>query len=266
MNHQFDVWHLANSVTKQLTETAKKKDRSELSPWIKSVSNHFWWCADTCEGDKELLREKWISVVQQTVNIHHLDSAELCHDCAHPPIPRNVARTKRWLRPGSPAHEALKEVGFDKTLLKDIQQLTCSCHTGTLEVYHSVQTKYLPKRQHFSYKGMVARTQLAALDHNANTGRAQATSSKGESEGELRYKVVYPKRSKEWIAKPIMEKTTRDHLYPCSTQSLREKLKMQMTEALLSKYRTSNVTLLTLLDQLRQLLLLDTHLDFLIRK
>ena len=61
---------------------------------------------------------------------------------------------------------------------------------------------------------MVARTQLAALDHNANAGRAQATSSKGESEGELRYKVVYPKRSKEWIAKPIMEKTTRDHLYP----------------------------------------------------
>ena len=61
---------------------------------------------------------------------------------------------------------------------------------------------------------MVARTQLAALDHNANTGREQATSSKGESEGELRYKVVYPKRSKQWIAKPIMEQTTRDHLRP----------------------------------------------------
>ena len=103
---------------------------------------------------------------------------------------------------------------FDKNLLKDIKQLTLSCHTGTLEVYHSVQTKYLPKRQHFSYKGMVARTQLAALDHNANTGREQATSSKGASEGELRYKVVYPKRSKEWIAKPVMEKTTRHHLKP----------------------------------------------------
>ena len=61
---------------------------------------------------------------------------------------------------------------------------------------------------------MVARTQLAALDHNANTGREEATSSKGASEGELRYKVVYPKRSKEWIAKPVMEKTTRDHLKP----------------------------------------------------
>ena len=214
VNHQFDVWHLAKSITKKLTEKAKKKDCSELSPWIKSVSNHLWWCADSCEGNKELLWEKWISIVHHTANVHHWDSADLYHKCAHPPIPRNVARNKRWLLPGSPAHEALKEVVFDKNLLKDIQQLTLSCHTGTLEVYHSVQTKYLPKRQHFSYKGMVARTQLAALDHNANTGREQATSSKGASEGELCYKVVYPKRSKELIAKPVMEKTTRDHLKP----------------------------------------------------
>ena len=90
----------------------------------------------------------------------------------------------------------LKEVVFDKNLLRDIQQLTLNCHTGSLEVYHSVQTKYLPKRQHFSYKGMIARTQLAVLDHNANTGRQQATSTKGDTEGDLRYKVVYPKRSK----------------------------------------------------------------------
>lgn len=59
---------------------------------------------------------------------------------------------------------------------------------------------------------MVARMQLAALDHNANTGREHATASKGENEGELRYKVVFPKRTKEWIAKPVMEKW--DHLRP----------------------------------------------------
>ena len=188
---------MAKSITQKLTEKAKKKDCSELSPWIKSVSNHLWWCADSCEGNKELLREKWISIVHHTANVNHWDSADLYRKCGHPPIPRNVARNKRWLRPGLPAQEALKGVVFDKNLLKDIQQLTLSCHTGTLEVYHSIQTKYLPKRQHFSYKAMVARTQLAALDHNANTGREQATSSKGASGGELRYKVVYPKRSKE---------------------------------------------------------------------
>ncbi|RMX42713.1 hypothetical protein pdam_00025733, partial [Pocillopora damicornis] len=101
-------------------------------------------------------------------------------------------------KPGSSAHNALKEVVFDKNLLQDIQQLTLSCHTGNLEMYHSVQTKYAPKRQHFSCNGMVARTQLAAIDHNANTGRQQATVSRGANQGELQYQVVFPKNTKEW--------------------------------------------------------------------
>ena len=70
---------------------------------------------------------------------------------------------------------------------------------------------------------MVARTQLAALDHNANTGRQQATVSRGENEGELRYKVVFPKQTKEWVAKPIMEKT-REHLKPILDSIVARKL------------------------------------------
>ena len=77
-----------------------------------------------------------------------------------------------------------------------------------------MQTKYAPKRQHFSYNGMVARTQLAALDHNANTGRQQAIVSRGANQGELQYKVVFPKNTKEWVAKPIFEKTINYHLKP----------------------------------------------------
>ena len=77
-----------------------------------------------------------------------------------------------------------------------------------------MQTKYAPKRQHLFSNGMVARTQLAALDHNANTGRQQATVSRGANQGELQYKVVFPKNTKEWVAKPIFEKTTNYHLKP----------------------------------------------------
>ena len=118
-------------------EKAKKKDFSGLSAWIKLISNHLWWCAETCEEDNDLLQEKWLSIVHLTANIHSWNSAELYHQCASPPIPHNVARTKRWLQPGSPAHEALKEVVCDKNLMKDIQQLTLCCHTESLEVYRS---------------------------------------------------------------------------------------------------------------------------------
>lgn len=75
-------------------------------------------------------------------------------------------------------------------------------------------SKYLPKYQHFLYKGMVTWSQLAALDHNANTSRNHVTVSTRENKGELYYKVVFTKQSKEWVAKPVMEKTTRGHLQP----------------------------------------------------
>ena len=35
IKHQFDVWHLSKTITKKLTEKAKKKNCGELSPRIK---------------------------------------------------------------------------------------------------------------------------------------------------------------------------------------------------------------------------------------
>ena len=45
-------------------------------------------------------------------------------------------------------------------------QLTKFSHTGILEVNHSVLHKWTPKSTHLSYKGMVARCKLAAIDFN----------------------------------------------------------------------------------------------------
>ena len=61
---------------------------------------------------------------------------------------------------------------------------------------------------------MVAHTQLTALDHNTNTGRKQATATKGANQGELQYKLVFPKHTEEWVAKPVLEKKSNDHLKP----------------------------------------------------
>ena len=52
---------------------------------------------------------------------------------------------------------------------------------------------------------MVAKTQLAALDNNANTGRSQAVIKSGERAGEARYKLCFPKANKRWVVKPINE-------------------------------------------------------------
>ena len=90
---------------------------------------------------------------------------------------------KKWIEVGSSAYVALEEVVLNKKFLKDKEKLTECHHTGELEVYHSLLLKYVPKRLHFPYKGVVARTQLAVIDHNSNTERNQTTVTRERTKG-----------------------------------------------------------------------------------
>ncbi|CAH2221450.1 Hypothetical predicted protein [Pelobates cultripes] len=95
-------------------------------------------------------------------------------------------------------------------LEKDFPHLVHFCHTGSLEVFHSLVLKYHPKRVHFTMDWMVAGTQLAVLAHNANVGREQATIHKEQEGsghiGDLRFKPFFSKRSKNLKIKKIYEK------------------------------------------------------------
>ena len=55
---------------------------------------------------------------------------------------------------------------------------------------------------------MSARTALAVLDHNHNTQRQQ----KVTSEGKPCFKVVYTKTSARWVAKPVYDVKSYDHV------------------------------------------------------
>ena len=166
---QYDVkW-----VVKKLSKKSKKKEILDLTAWIRSVSSHFWWSVATCNGSYVILLEKWTSIVNHVANKHSWRSAKHFKKCAHRELSRRERKEKVWLKFGTAAHVALEEVVFNKKLLKDLKFVTEFHHTGNLEVYHSMMHKYCPKRQHFSHEGMVARTQLAALDHNHNCSRKQ---------------------------------------------------------------------------------------------
>ena len=112
-----------------------------------------------------------------------------------------------WIKPGTPAHLALEEVVLNNKLLKDLAKLTDFCHTGKIEVYHSMMLKYCSKWEHFSYKGMVARTQLAALDNNANTDRKQARIKEGERAGEARYKLCFLRQTSDGWSSQLQRKS-----------------------------------------------------------
>ena len=56
ISHQFDVWHLAKSITKKLNSASKTKENENLQPWIRSIVNHFWWSTETCNKDPKQLK------------------------------------------------------------------------------------------------------------------------------------------------------------------------------------------------------------------
>ncbi|KAL9958117.1 hypothetical protein ACROYT_G035088 [Oculina patagonica] len=204
-DHQYDPWHLAKSISKKLGSAANKRGCGELKPWIPSIINHLWWSATTCEGNPELLKEKWCSVIHHVTNRHEWPGNQHYHKCAHEPYTPEAFHRKKWLTPGSAAHNALVEVVKDKRLLKDMEHLTKCVHTTLLEVYHSMYLKYLPKQMHFTHECMSKGTMLAALDHNKNVNRPQATIKEGDHKGEPRFKISWNKVTKRFGAEPVPE-------------------------------------------------------------
>ena len=129
------------------------------------------------------------------MNRHEISENQSYVKCAHDPYPEGV--TRKWLKVGSSAYEALSKV--INGIVRDLPYMTKFSHNGGNEVYHSVRNKYAPKRLHFSYEGMIMRSQLAILDVNLNVNRPTAKTKSGKD----RFKLSFTKMTGEWVAKPI---------------------------------------------------------------
>ena len=139
--------------------------------------------------------------------------------CEHRKLSKMERATKPFLKLHSAAYVALEKVVKDKYLLNDLKYLTMFSHTGTLEVYHSLYNKYCLKRLHFSYEGMIARSQLAVLDFNSGVGLCQAQTEGGD----LRYKQQFSKVTQSWVVKKMASKKDKlflTHLM-CEVEHLR---------------------------------------------
>lgn len=83
IDHQFDPFHVANWIRKQLQAKSKYKKYSALAPWTKAIVSHLWWSARTCEEDPNMLEERWASVLHHITNEHEWEGNKLFHRCAH---------------------------------------------------------------------------------------------------------------------------------------------------------------------------------------
>ena len=215
INLQFDIWHVCKSIKKKLADKAKKKSCRVLNDWIKSVTNHLWWCAETCNGSYQLIREKWTSIIHHVIGKHTWTGSKEFHKCEHKPYNPEEDSSTAWLKSGTPAHDALRDVVFDKGILRDLEYLTQFSHTGCLEVYHGLRNKFAPKRLHFSYNGTCMRSELAILDHNSSVELPQARTKTGAA----RYKLSYTKITKSWVVKPIRQRKNKQVFHDIVSRS-----------------------------------------------
>ena len=102
--HQVDVWHFGKSRKKLLSSIVKRKECSEVKLWIKAIINHLWWCCATCNGNADLLQEKWVSILFHIRGIYQWQGNTLFHQCEHPPLDQQ----RKWLKDGIHSYEAVK--------------------------------------------------------------------------------------------------------------------------------------------------------------
>ena len=67
--HDYDIWHVAQSVTKKLLKAGKESGCEIIIKWQKAIKNHLHWCAtSTSPGFGALIVAKWKSLVRHVCN------------------------------------------------------------------------------------------------------------------------------------------------------------------------------------------------------
>lgn len=223
IKHEFDVWHFGKSVSSKLIAASKSRNMRQLAHWVPLAKKHLWWCFMTCHHNPELLKEKWLSFIYHSANVHQWPDNSMYHSCQHPPISAEEGKKYEWLSLGSAAHQKLKEIVQNPQLLRDLQHLSHCSHTDSLDVYNRMSLKYRSKGHHFHLDAMVALTQLAALDHNKNTKCLQALVSKLthiENVGTSRYRYSYNRVKNDWLVSNVYSQTTQKFIKDILSDSL----------------------------------------------
>ena len=150
-----------SQLKKLYLKSQKKRDCQQVSLWIKAIINHLWRCCASSIRNEELIMEKFLSMLNHIWDIHSWEDSKLFHKCEYGQLDKG----RKWLKTDSPSFLDIKNAVGNINILADIKYFIRFCHTGNLEVFHSVLNKYCPKNLHFTLEGMITRTQLVVLDY-----------------------------------------------------------------------------------------------------
>ncbi|XP_063956776.1 uncharacterized protein LOC129269419 isoform X1 [Lytechinus pictus] len=206
LRHSWDIWHGAKNLGKKLTKAASTAKTKPLRYWVKRLVNHFWHCAETCEGKVDLFYSKWRGIVHHVCNKHEWLLTEGLGGeprCEH----GDIEEREEWLLPGSPPHKALVRLVMDKKFLNTLVKFVNFRHTGELEVLHNHILMYCSKRYSFGYAAYRARNLLAMIDYQEHKDRPLAVKENGDPK--LRAK--WSKHAGDWVTTKV--RTAKKYTY-----------------------------------------------------
>lgn len=229
--HRFDPWHVARSISNKILIQSKKKHCEILSRWASPIKSHLWWCVKTCDENREELLDRWNALQHHVLNVHEWNSDSDYWKCQHD-VPRSdTSKPTKWLSKGSLAYCRLRGIVLSPSLQKDLKQVSFFCHADALEFFHSSRLKYRPRGHRVCMDGMVARTQLAALDHNRNVHRVQAALMKSTSVNAPGHCAKLAKARKARLVKALYERKGQDFIFDLLrdvVSLMRKKNKMEL--------------------------------------
>ena len=126
VEHVFDVWHVSKSIQKKLHHVSTTKVNSSLQLWSKSIANHVWWAAESCEGDTEFLEEKYLSLLKHVSNVHQWEDGYKITGCEHADLPQD--NQTLWLVKDSNEYNVLEKIMTDKQFVRDEKTLPLCSH------------------------------------------------------------------------------------------------------------------------------------------
>ena len=74
----------------------------------------------------------------------------------------------------------VENIAENKKILKNLKCLNNFCHAVGLGEYHSMFSRYCPRKHHFTLNGVIARNQLAVLDENCSSKNVQTITKDGK--------------------------------------------------------------------------------------
>ncbi|KAL3189117.1 hypothetical protein MRX96_003252 [Rhipicephalus microplus] len=183
IEHLFDAWQVGKGVNKKLLTTSKAEGCFVIRLWAKSIVKHLYFSMHHGGGDGGLAVAVWLSTLKHIQNKHQSHSP-LYSQCQH-----GVREPWKWIHKGTEAFEKLYSLLTAKRLLNYISEISPQQQTYSVESFHAIINRFVPKSYAFSYHGIFARCAISALHYNENADNLQALTWSGE----LRWQVKHPK-------------------------------------------------------------------------